>query len=391
MNCSDFEVREFQGEWGPVNLSERIIQWVWHEQDFETSSLRTRTGESLEILSPGRWNQTEGPDFLGAHLRIGGQECQGDVEIHFEENQWRAHGHDRSADFDNVVLHVLVFPPRVGSLGLKRAVPTLVLLPYLHQDLEAYAEAYALQGLHEYTEDWLAGWANMDRQARWNRVYALAQLRWRNKLERHRHLLRLHGWEKAAHLRMLEVLGYRRNSAPMRVLALERSPDAILRADPHALFDMQRGYWRLRGCRPANHPRLRLIQYQQVLRHRFDWAETAARLILELPRAEVSVSTRDFRRQTHWQTLMRGLDERALGGGIPGSRAATLLVDALIPLTAAAHEVDLESHWFHAPVGDVAEFVRRAVKRSGLLEAGQVHCNGLIQAMIAHAMHHARL
>lgn len=92
-------------------LTERHIQALWYEQKF-IKSLQTHDGLLIEVLSPGAWNTEPGPDFLKAHLRIGGVEFKGDIEIDLRDSGWYSHRHSTNAAYDNVVLHIALWEPR---------------------------------------------------------------------------------------------------------------------------------------------------------------------------------------------------------------------------------------------------------------------------------------
>lgn len=95
-------------------FTERHLQALWLEQHY-FSNLRTAASEPIEVLSPGIWNEEAGPDFLKAHLRIGREEIQGDVEIHLVDDSWRQHGHDRDPRYQGVILHVALRRPKNPS------------------------------------------------------------------------------------------------------------------------------------------------------------------------------------------------------------------------------------------------------------------------------------
>ncbi|WP_340106757.1 DUF2851 family protein [Rhodohalobacter sp. 8-1] len=86
---------------------ETLLQWVWQELEFDTTSLRTAEGQPVEIIEPGELNTGAGPDFLGASFRIGPLKLFGDVEIHIHPGHWSQHNHQRSERFNRVVLHVV--------------------------------------------------------------------------------------------------------------------------------------------------------------------------------------------------------------------------------------------------------------------------------------------
>lgn len=92
-------------------FTERHLQAMWLEQKY-FKDLTTTSGEGIEVISPGIWNAEAGPDFLKAHLRIGGQEIKGDIELHLSDEGWEQHGHATDPRYQNVVLHLALWIPR---------------------------------------------------------------------------------------------------------------------------------------------------------------------------------------------------------------------------------------------------------------------------------------
>jgi hypothetical protein len=86
-------------------LTERHIQAIWLEQKY-FRNLKTSSGKSIEVISPGIWNAGAGPDFLKASLLIDGKPVKGDIEIHLVEQDWLTHQHHLDERYENVVLHV---------------------------------------------------------------------------------------------------------------------------------------------------------------------------------------------------------------------------------------------------------------------------------------------
>ncbi len=86
-------------------LTERHLQVMWYEQKY-FKNLTTEQGLPIEVVSPGLWNGEAGPDFLKAHLIIGGQTFLGDVEIHLNAESWTQHHHHQDNRYNNVILHI---------------------------------------------------------------------------------------------------------------------------------------------------------------------------------------------------------------------------------------------------------------------------------------------
>ncbi len=111
------------------------MQHIWQFQQFNRGDLQTVAGEPLSVLNPGIPNPGQGPDFLGARIRVGETLWAGSVELHLRPGLWHAHGHDGDPHYENVVLHV-VWENGSGSdlpipvLELQSRVPKLMLGNY---------------------------------------------------------------------------------------------------------------------------------------------------------------------------------------------------------------------------------------------------------------------
>lgn len=91
-------------------VSEIEIQALWMNQ-LGLEHLQTPEGLPIQVLSPGIWNASAGPDFLHAHLLVGNQELRGDIEVHLDQGGWRQHGHEGDPRYDSVILHLLYHHP----------------------------------------------------------------------------------------------------------------------------------------------------------------------------------------------------------------------------------------------------------------------------------------
>jgi len=120
---------------GGCQCSERFLQILWNEQRL-APVLATTAGLAVEVVSPGTWNVSGGPDFSGAVLRLGGHLCRGAVEVHTSAADWFRHGHDRDSAYADVILHVVW---QVGG-GNVPAVPCLELRSQLEAPLRDLLE-----------------------------------------------------------------------------------------------------------------------------------------------------------------------------------------------------------------------------------------------------------
>jgi hypothetical protein len=118
---------------------ETLLQWIWKELEFDTTSLRTSAGDLVEIIKPGKINNGAGPDFKDAEIRINSLKFFGDVEIHIKNRNWAEHNHEESDDFNSVILHVVFDGDIQNSQPAHRpdgtTPPLLILEPYLQKSL----------------------------------------------------------------------------------------------------------------------------------------------------------------------------------------------------------------------------------------------------------------
>lgn len=105
-------------------IPERHAVALWLRVATPDRVLRTTDGSELRVLCSGTQNRHDGPDFLGAEIILAGRLLRGAVEVHTDADDWWRHGHDSNALYNEVVLHVALYPPtRTGAL------PPTVLLP----------------------------------------------------------------------------------------------------------------------------------------------------------------------------------------------------------------------------------------------------------------------
>ncbi|MGE9297052.1 MAG: DUF2851 family protein [Puniceicoccales bacterium] len=380
------EVPELPGEFGPVSISERVIQRIWLRQDFSKERLVTTSGKPVRVRRAGKWNLQEGPDFRDATLEIGGERVDGDVEIHFYPGDWFAHGHETDSGFDKVALHVVVFDdgsaPVFTSQGGRPE--TLALLPLLYRDLESYACEDALLALERRDHlDLLEFYLSLTPKARRAELRELGQTRYQQKCTYARQRLERLGWANACHQALLEVMGYRRNRVPMNILS-ERHPIGDMgNYSPAELFDEVQDQWKLAGLRPANHPRTRLGQYRSLLDANVDWPDALDRWAGKwVEKVEAGKSTNKVRRNFSFTPLRKELVENVLAGAVSGPRLDTLVVDVFLPLLAVKRGKDLFGAWHHWFTGDAPDALIQFLRESNVTDSTQPRCNGLLQGAL---------
>ena len=107
-------------------MNERLLQFIWQFQYFDTRSLTTCEEEAVQISDPGKWNRDQGPDFTAARISIGATSWSGNVEIHVLASDWYRHQHQYDPRYGNVILHV-VWKHDLQRADALRDIPTLEL------------------------------------------------------------------------------------------------------------------------------------------------------------------------------------------------------------------------------------------------------------------------
>lgn len=389
-------MEELQGLHGPYAFSEKLLQKIWLLGLFTTSGVKLADGRTIEVLAPGRWNLLGGPDFRGARLRIDGQETTGDVEVHFHAIDWERHGHDRDPAYDDVVLHVVLFEPRSGAPAARtaagREIALLVLLPWLHCNLEEFAADDAVEALAQRDTVRLAQTLlELEPAARAARLQAAAAQRWRQKVRFAEMRLARLGWDGACHHTALEILGYRFNRAAMLAVA-ERCPLAAWREglDEAAALAAGGNYWRHQGVRPANAPRRRLAQYRDWIAAVPDWptrwAHRGDSAALPLPE-EALADVATTRRRHALGTWRAEVGRQIVGDAVRGARLATLIGNGLLPLLAARTGGPIFARWYCGDAGESPESIGTALRLAGIVGRGAApRHEGAVQGMLQLAL-----
>ena len=134
--------------------------------------------EAVAIIYRGHFDGGAGPDFRDAVISLGDKLHSGDVELHLHAADWYHHGHDTNPAYNNVVLHVTLFPPHPGDAPTRRAdgqaVTELALLPYLSVKLAQLPAAVVpyMDSIKQLAEPDEACWAGAEElsAAVWGRL-----------------------------------------------------------------------------------------------------------------------------------------------------------------------------------------------------------------------------
>ncbi len=231
-----YEVRVHEPDAAPTAVPERMAQELWRDLRFERADLRTTAGARLEILQPGVPNDHQGPDFLGARLRLDGQEQTGDVEVHLVSAGWTQHGHHRDPRYNRVVLHVTLAADAATG-GLRRQdgalLPELVLGPRLRQSVRSLLYDFRLQQPESLPCHSLWPELPAAEQQRFLRARAAERCEARRDALAGA-VLRGAALDELLYQEMMHALGFAPNAEAMRALARRAPLERLRRLDADA-------------------------------------------------------------------------------------------------------------------------------------------------------------
>jgi hypothetical protein len=286
--------------------TERLLQAIWQHQRLKRGELKTLAGNTVRIFHPGFASLEGGPDFCDAVLQIGNESPRsGDVEIDLRAGGWRAHGHDKNKNFQNVLLHVVWDGEVQGSkFGVQDSPEVLSLQNILDAPLAELSLSLENEPLRSLPENLrgkcCAPLRELDETQLAELLRQAARVRFENKAAQFRARAKNVGWEQTFWENLFRVLGYKHNAWPMQNLAetkplwargansafefqarllgvsgllpdeltwAQKSTDNYLRRawdfwwrerDGFENCILPRAVWKFHGLRPANHPQRRL-------------------------------------------------------------------------------------------------------------------------------------
>jgi hypothetical protein len=112
-------------------VQEEFLHYLWVNKKLPFTQLKTHLNESLEINHFGQYLQNAGPDIFNAQISINQQKWAGNIEIHIKSTDWYAHHHEKDANYDNVILHVVWENDAPIFRNDNSEIPTLELKKYV--------------------------------------------------------------------------------------------------------------------------------------------------------------------------------------------------------------------------------------------------------------------
>jgi hypothetical protein len=310
-------------EKSPSSPGEMEVQALWFEQLYQPV-LATDDGRKVEIIQPGFWSHSGGPDFTRVAVRFGNDGASddeitvGNVEVHLRPGDWNAHGHHTDAAYNETILHIVwdlsstkQFYPATESF---RRVPQVELKSQLvapWDELEPLCASLLQHPLPEAVPGRCSPeLARLPAESIADILRAAGLFRLQQKARRWFWRGQIAGPEQALFEALAEALGFHANQIPLRLVAqrlpwkalrgltpearlahlfglagfLPGESTASLAAEPRgwlrelweiwwkarAPLDyalLPRSQWKLAGQRPLNRPERRLAALAHLVPH----------------------------------------------------------------------------------------------------------------------------
>jgi hypothetical protein len=283
-------------------MNEALLHYVWKFRLFNQTNLTTTTGEQVEIIKPGEHNRDAGPDFLNARVKIGNTLWAGNIEIHINSSDWKAH-HTGDKAYDNVILHVVYKHKGETTLSTKGGViPVLEIGALIDNKLLSRYDLLSQQNEGIRCSSFLGELDDMSMSSWLSRV-AIERLEGKVAVIEKLLELNTNDWENVAFQMIARYLGAGINREPFEWLArslpvkvwakhvgdplsiealvfgqagflsgevhdtypktLKKEYNYLKRL--HSLTPMDDSVWKFLRLRPANFPTLRLAQLAAIM------------------------------------------------------------------------------------------------------------------------------
>jgi hypothetical protein len=255
---------------------EHLLHWLWQRRYLQNEDLVTTDGAKVQIYHPGYPNRSDGPDFLNARIKMDALQWHGDVEIHWQPDDWFNHEHHTNPAFNRVILHVVFDDSK--SVKARRqddtTIAALCMKPFLKKPLQYFFQQYQRSGqlpcsgsLASIPENVITKQFNEAHRAYFEqKVDDLLQFYDSS-------LPPSEAWKRTLIIALFDGLGISHNREPMQKLAKKLLEEDL---NDYSTNDLQKFalaaagiqpenpkssfQWNYKGSRPANHPENRIRQ-----------------------------------------------------------------------------------------------------------------------------------
>jgi len=199
-------------------MKEDFLHYIWKYRLFDSKTLTTASGETIDVIKPGEHNHDGGPDFQNARIKIGNTTWAGNIEIHLNASDWLKHNHHKDKSYDNIILHVVynndfsvlrLNKETIPILELKELIPQQIFRKY--KNIINSKQWIPCQGLIRQVDPLIV--------ATWMERLLVERLEKKSdSVEQSLHLLK-NNWEQAFYIHTARNFGFKLNSIPFEMLA----------------------------------------------------------------------------------------------------------------------------------------------------------------------------
>lgn len=221
-------------------MPEILLHYIWQHRLWAGFAQQTTDGREVEIISVGQHNRDAGPDFTNVHLRIGGQDWFGNIELHIHASDWYKHRHQTDTAYDNIILHVVCDADKKVYNSHGDAVAQCELrypqnVDYLSRILQPATQMDSAFGSIECSRQLLSDPTLLSEG--WRK--ALLNKRMECKHQSIKQLLTItqQSWAHAFYITLAHNFGFHTNGIPFETLALQ-TPLSCLLKHRNSLFQV---------------------------------------------------------------------------------------------------------------------------------------------------------
>jgi len=196
-----------------IKFSEKQAVLIW--QQMLGKELTSSEDELFSVIYPGRTNGDNGPDFRDAVIVNKSHLTKGDVEVHVKSSDWYSHEHHVDAEYNNVILHVVMWHDCNSATLLQsgKSVPMLCLAKALRH--QPYLLPHQLPCFRILDR--------MDRQTLGKLLNTAGEERFKQKAMHFQAEIKQEEAGQVLFQGMMRALGYAKNTKPFEDLA-DRMP-----------------------------------------------------------------------------------------------------------------------------------------------------------------------
>jgi hypothetical protein len=196
-----------------IKFSEKQAALIW--QQMVGKELTSSEDEIVSVIYPGRTNGDNGPDFRDAVIVNKSNLIKGDIEVHVKSSDWYSHEHYTNAEYNNVILHVVMWHDCNSATLLQNGKPIRVLCLAKALRHQAYLLPHQLPCLHMLD--------HVDKQTLRKLLNTAGETRFKQKAMHFQAELKQEEAGQVLFRGMMRALGYTKNTKPFEALA-DRMP-----------------------------------------------------------------------------------------------------------------------------------------------------------------------